>query len=98
MYTIIIGYSPSGIDEVSPQVGSVDGGTVVTITGTGFDVDPTLVEVDVDGIPCEVLSVSLTQIVCQTGKPPPNHSSIADNNNNYPAVAEGFRFRGVVTI
>lgn len=40
---------------MSPQVGSVHGGTVVTITGTGFKVEELeWIEVDIDGIPCRV--------------------------------------------
>ena len=42
------------IHQVSPQVGGVLGGTLVTITGTGFSAESGEVEVDIDGIPCQV--------------------------------------------
>ena len=76
-------------------MGSVEGGTVLTINGAGFDPNPALVEVDVDGVPCDVLSSTLNQIVCRTGKPPANHPSIADYNYEYTDVADGYRFKGV---
>ncbi len=41
------------IHDVSPQMGSVKGGAVVTVTGTGFLVDALDdIAVDIDGIPC----------------------------------------------
>ncbi len=43
------------IHSVSPQMGSVRGGTLVTLTGTGFEVDAlSEISVDIDGIPCRV--------------------------------------------
>ena len=39
-----------------PQEGSIHGGTLVTITGTGFSVEDREVEVDIDGITCRVRS------------------------------------------
>ena len=48
------------IHSVTPQVGSVRGGTVVTITGTGFKVDEFEgIAVDIDGIPCRVCELKL---------------------------------------
>ena len=40
------------IHQVKPQVGSIKGGTLLTITGSGFGFKEN--EVDVDGIPCQV--------------------------------------------
>lgn len=37
-----------------PQEGSIHGGTLVTIMGTGFSADDRDIEVDVDGIACQV--------------------------------------------
>ena len=43
------------IHTVVPQVGSIKGGTLVTIIGTGFQVDITDdIAVDIGGIPCRV--------------------------------------------
>lgn len=43
------------IHSITPQVGSVKGGTVITITGTGFRVDAEEdIAVDINGISCRV--------------------------------------------
>ncbi len=39
-----------------PQLGSTSGGALLTIQGTGFAGEEGDVEVDVDGIPCQVKS------------------------------------------
>lgn len=45
------------IHSITPQAGSVNGGAVVTITGTGFHADELQeIEVDINGIPCKVHS------------------------------------------
>eukprot|EP00899_Mesostigma_viride_P025002 jgi/Mesvir1/5687/Mv15702-RA.1 len=69
------------VHSVTPTSGSMAGGTLVTITGTGFGArtdnpsisdggedmqDPDL-SVSIFGIPCEVLERSHTQLVCATG-------------------------------
>jgi hypothetical protein len=83
------------IHSITPQVGSVKGGTMVTITGTGFKVSEIdEVAVDIDGIPCRVLSASSEEITCFTGAPPTNSPSIADQNMTYPDTENGYRFRG----
>ena len=58
------------VTGVSPAVGSSIGGTVITITGTGFGTDKTGVEVYLDDIECNVTSVQNTAIVCTTGALP----------------------------
>ena len=82
------------VHSVSQHEGSTEGGTTLVIRGIGFDVDPSQMEVDVDGIPCTVLSNSATVIACRTGKPPEGHLSIAGENYSYPHVQEGYRFKG----
>lgn len=43
------------IHSITPQVGSVHGGTVITITGTGFQAEGLdEIAVDINGIPCRV--------------------------------------------
>eukprot|EP00117_Sycon_ciliatum_P037364 scpid335/ scgid27970/ Fibrocystin-L; Polycystic kidney and hepatic disease 1-like protein 1 len=56
------------LNTVSPASGSYTGGTVLTLTGGGF---PALgavsdISVDVGGVACTVLSVSLTTAQCRT--------------------------------
>ena len=54
--------------SISPDVGSVEGGQTVTVTGRGFLKSHTSVEIG--GVPCEVQSVSPTEVVCVTGPKP----------------------------
>ena len=56
------------VHQVYPQEGSVHGGTLVTISGTGFSADDGEIEVDIDGIPCQV-RVSICNLHCTLYKP-----------------------------
>lgn len=47
-----------------PLKGSLQGGTKVTITGSGFGTNDTFVDVMVGDFQCDVESVTNTQIVC----------------------------------
>ena len=59
------------VTSVQPNVGSVAGGTVLTITGTSFNADePDANTVSVGGIPCEVLSVAQFEITCRLAHDP----------------------------
>ena len=49
-----------------PSIGSVLGGSLLTIYGTGFSSDPYEVEVDIDNLPCEIRSTNSTHISCET--------------------------------
>lgn len=51
------------VQSVSPQTGSMMGGSILTISGDGFSPDPDVV---IGGAPCQILSSSYTQIKCQT--------------------------------
>lgn len=49
------------IHSITPSMGSVRGGTLITVTGTGFEVDgPDDVALDIDGIPCRVRKENIT--------------------------------------
>ncbi|XP_077870118.1 fibrocystin-L-like [Saccoglossus kowalevskii] len=52
------------IDSISPSSGSINGGSLVTVTGSGFHVDDTLV--DIDGTECSIQSIIISEIVCIT--------------------------------
>ncbi|XP_028395269.1 fibrocystin-L-like [Dendronephthya gigantea] len=58
--------------SISPRSGSVNGGTILTITGRFFVMDKKRVTVSVGGAPCEVLSTSETTIKCRTSREPSN--------------------------
>ena len=56
------------IKSVSPQVGSLTGGTILTISGSGFIADGLggEVSVAVGDSDCEILSMTETEITCRT--------------------------------
>ncbi|RYG70220.1 hypothetical protein EON64_00755 [archaeon] len=57
------------IEAVFPQAGSLAGGTVVTITGSGFSKNASQLVVLVAGRVCDIQSADVEQIVCTTGDP-----------------------------
>lgn len=58
------------VHRISPATGSVSGGTLLTITGFGFGESKDDISVDIDGVPCEVVNVTSSEINCWTGVPP----------------------------
>ncbi|MEY3278790.1 MAG: hypothetical protein RLZZ426_1276, partial [Actinomycetota bacterium] len=52
------------VTTVSPASGTVDGGTTVTITGTGFQAGATVL---IGGVACTVVTRTATEITCTTG-------------------------------
>ena len=76
---LYINYTIS-LAHVMPSVGSVAGGTIITISGYGFLQDTTTcpmtnitmpcsdwtISVDIDGNNCSVISISSTDITCRT--------------------------------
>jgi hypothetical protein len=54
------------ISAVTPSLGSIAGGTIVTITGTGFSPNTEDFIAFVGGLPCVVISSSWDTIQCQT--------------------------------
>ena len=87
-------FHSTDIHSVSPHSGSTEGGTLITITGLGFGTNVLEVEVDVDGIPCQVMSHNLTHILCWTGRPHDNNLSVANSDGNHVITESGHRFRG----
>ena len=55
------------VEKVTPSLGSLAGGTLLTLRGGGFSDDKDLVSVDVAGINCDVLSSTLVEITCRAG-------------------------------
>jgi IPT/TIG domain len=53
------------ITDVSPTIGSTVG-AVLYITGTSFGTDPSAVIVEVDGLDCQIESVTDTEIIVVT--------------------------------
>ena len=57
-------FTHSDIHSVEPSVGSPTGGTLLTIQGAGFTGVEGEIEVDIDGIPCEVKSMNVVIPAC----------------------------------
>ena len=57
-------WSSKTLDSIDPSSGSLEGGQTVTIAGNGFIVNQTLVLID--DSPCEIQSLTLSQIICIT--------------------------------
>jgi hypothetical protein len=60
------------ITDITPTVGSINGGTIVTITGRGFATEDSVFSTNIVSIgafpaaPCRVISAAWDKIVCQT--------------------------------
>lgn len=54
------------VHSIFPLIGSVAGGTHVTITGRGFGSNVSRAVVTVQGRPCRVMSCNDTHVVCET--------------------------------
>ncbi|KAM3851012.1 fibrocystin [Vipera latastei] len=63
------------IFRIEPCCGSFLGGTLLTISGTGFGYSPALVLVLIDFQPCTIISLTEDKILCRT--PPPTQPSNA---------------------
>ncbi|XP_069076732.1 fibrocystin-L-like isoform X2 [Pleurodeles waltl] len=64
-YTYRSSLTPT-VTNVTPRRGGTGGGTLLTITGTGFSSNITGVEVTIAGDACEVTSSTSTSITCRT--------------------------------
>ncbi|XP_073714530.1 fibrocystin-L [Misgurnus anguillicaudatus] len=54
------------ITSVSPVTGPV--GTEITVSGSGFGTDAALISVKIDGVDCNVTSITDTQLLCTVGE------------------------------
>ncbi|XP_065144791.1 fibrocystin-L-like [Paramisgurnus dabryanus] len=54
------------ITSVSPVTGPV--GTEITVSGSGFGTDAALISVEIDGVDCDVTSITDTQLLCTVGE------------------------------
>jgi hypothetical protein len=62
---------PPRITAVTPRIGSLAGGTDLTIAGTGFGSDASALSIDVAGLPCDVTQIQTTGVICRVGYHPP---------------------------
>nr|XP_055075555.1 fibrocystin-L-like [Misgurnus anguillicaudatus] len=54
------------ITSVTPVTGPV--GTEITVSGSGFGTDAALISVEIDGVDCNVTSITDTQLLCTVGE------------------------------
>ena len=88
----------SDIHSVQPSASNPHGGELITITGVGFNSTKSSgMEVDIDGIPCKVISSSFREIKCVTGAAPAGHPTVSEDGS-YPDVQEGYRFKGKLNV
>ncbi|CAK8682970.1 unnamed protein product [Clavelina lepadiformis] len=78
--------SPKTISNPTPTNGSVNGGTTLAITGNGFVKDD--VTVQVGGVYCVIIDVTLSKITCTTGARVAGPVSVE-------VVSNGVRYRTV---
>ena len=85
------------IESITPQLGSVAGGQLVTLIGTGFSDDAAEMEITIGDVPCSIESLSFGQIVCRSGEFVPLNGSDAFTNGLLSLLLP-FRYfpRGVV--
>jgi IPT/TIG domain len=81
---------PPVIVSVSPNVGTIAGGTSITITGTGFVAGAT---VDIGGVPCVTGIITTTSIPCTTGAhTTPGAKTITVTNVDTQTGSQAFAF------
>ncbi|KAK3266811.1 hypothetical protein CYMTET_24595 [Cymbomonas tetramitiformis] len=73
-------YHPS-ITRISHSSGSMAGGLALTIGGHLFGTNASAVKVDVDGVPCDVVSAAAGRIVCTTRAMDPPVNAVEDIPN-----------------
>lgn len=91
----VLPVAPPTVTSVSPPSGGIDGGTPVTITGTGFSSDCT---VDIGGAAAtSVVVVSSTQITCVTPARTAGAKTVTVTNaGGDGTLASGFTYNTVV--
>ena len=70
---------------ISPSSGSLMGGTLVTISGSGFSYLPSHLDVQIGGAPCRIVSSSFSMIQCVTSASlsSPSTDEVSINVNNF---------------
>ena len=71
------------LTSVAPQLGSLAGGTELTINGAGFGGDAAALSVSVGGTPCSISALTPTSIYCRVAFRPQTEPAFAE-----PVAAE----------
>ena len=70
--------------SISPTSGSVQGGTVVTIDGSGFSHISDRNSVTLGSVTCRILETSSSQILCMTGSAGESTAALSATVNGFP--------------
>ena len=91
------GSSTALLTSISPRFGSVEGGTEVTFTGTGFSDSTGDYTIVIDGIECPVSAATTTSVTCTTGGRPGlvETSLVMEIAGNGRIATQGLFFRYV---
>jgi len=65
----------SSVESISPRYGTVEGGTVVTFSGSNFPTDTGLYTIKIDDKDCTINSATTTEVVCTTAPRPDYYPS-----------------------
>ncbi|CAK8682966.1 unnamed protein product [Clavelina lepadiformis] len=90
--------SPNRISDLTPESGSVNGGTTLTITGNGFV--KVGISVQVGRVPCVIIDVTLSIITCTTDAHEAGQVSVKVESNEvtYPTVSYEYSNAATPTI
>lgn len=77
------------ISSISSVSSGLEGGDLLTITGSGFSIDTSRNSVDLDSTPCAIVSSSLSSITCRIGK------YLKSGNGSSPLSANQFVMGGI---
>jgi hypothetical protein len=91
-HTIGFGYAAPTIQAITPTEISTSGGTLVTISGSDFGDDPTLVSVTVGSVACTALQASATSLQCVAPEGTDNPVDVIVTVDRQPSEAYGGNF------
>jgi len=86
------------IDNINPQMGSIEGGTLVTITGSGFVEDGMggSVNVKLGEDDCDIVSMSEREIICRTAAKAEEPPCFAESRVFTPFTGLGHATNGII--
>ena len=88
-------WSATDIYTINPYTGSVQGGQLITITGSGFHVDDTVVTID--GIECIIESITISDISCRTQSHSSGSANLVVTSSSYNYPVENYEYSSVLT-
>lgn len=83
-------YGTPSISTITPSSGSIHGETVITIHGNGFVENNTVVTVD--GTPCDIITTTLSEVLCTTQPHATATVSVDVTSNGESYTSSSFSF------